>query len=488
MKPARHHFLAALLLLPSSLPSQNLDSLVVHSLQFAQEQLNNTAYEVGDSTRFPRSTLPDGTWERKDPGSWTTGFFPGCLWYMYEWTVEDIWRRWAEAWTSGMEREKYHTSTHNVGFMMMTSFGNGYRLTQNPVYKEVILEGARSMATRYNSTVGAIRARNDYNFPVIIDNMMTIELLFWASLEGGNPEWHNMAVNHALKTRENNVREDGSTFQLVDYNPTTADIISRETRQGYSDESTWARGQAWGLYGFTMSYRYTNDLRFLETAQMLADYFLDNLPEDHVPYWDFNAPDIPNEKKEASAAAIAASALLELMQYSSNTDDRERYQQAAFDILMSLSSPAYLAEGTNSHGILLHSNGNVNKNWEVDVSMIYADYYFIEALLRYLGAAQAVSVFDNQSRAIPMILQLFQNYPNPFNSETTISYNLRVDTDINLSVYDVLGRLVHTLIEGFQEKGYYQVHFNGKHLSSGVYFVVLRAENNQATQKTILIR
>lgn len=480
-------FLATLFSI-SLLPAQNLDSLVLHSLQFAQHQLENTVYEVGDTTRHPRSTLEDGSWKTKDSGSWTSGFFPGCLWYMYEWTSLDTWRGWAQSWTAGVESEKYDTGTHDVGFKVFCSFGNGYRLMGVEAYRDVIIRAARSLSTRYNPTVGSIRSWNNRTFPVIIDNMMNLEILFWASKNGGEQDWHDMAISHALRTIEDHVREDGSTYQIVDYNPATGEILKKETHQGYTDESTWARGQAWGLYGFTMTYRETDSTVFLQTAQRLADYYIDNLPEDHVPYWDFNAPNIPNEKKDASSAAIAASALLELSTLVSEPAAQVRYRGAALDILASLCSPAYLAEGTTSSGILLHGVGNHNRQTEVDVSLIYADYYFIEALLRYMDAKPVAVVVDEHESGIPRSFTLMQNYPNPFNAQTTISYFVPYSTFINLGVYDVAGRLVAELVNGREERKRYLLAFDASNLSSGVYIVALRSGTSLKTRKMTLIR
>lgn len=372
-----------------SLPlyAKDLDSLFINSLRFAKKQLLKTVAEVGDTAKFPRSTMENGKWKTKPSGNWTSGFFPGSLWYMYEWTSDKTWRSRAERWTASLEREKNNTGTHDVGFMIFCSFGNGYRLTGNENYKEVILQAAQSLATRFNPSVGCIKSwdfMGENKFPVIIDNMMNLEILFWAAKNGGKKEWYDMAVSHALKTMRDHVRDDGSTYQVVLYDAATGEVQRKQTRQGYTDESTWARGQAWGLYGFTMTYRETGDGRFLKTAKKLADYFIDHLPADHVPYWDFNAPSIPDEERDASAGAIASSGLLELSALVSEQKLKKKYRNTALNILKSLSSPGYLAKGTDSSGILLHGVGFKQRGKEVDVSLIYADYYFIEALLRAL--------------------------------------------------------------------------------------------------------
>jgi|GEM_PF-376794 len=367
-------------------PNEAVVSRVAHTLEFVASQLSRTVVEVNDPQKYPRSTLTNGHWKTTQAGIWTSGFFPGSLWYMYQMTSDKVWRERAESWTAGLEDVKFETGTHDVGFIMFSSFGNGYRLAGTEAYRAILLQAAESLASRFNPAVGCIKSWNSGPrglFPVIIDNLMNLEILFWASKNGGLHDWYDMAVSHALRTSRDHVRDNGSTYQVVDYNPSSGTIIAKTSVQGYADESTWARGQAWGIYGFTMTYRETRDIRFLETAMKLADYFIENLPDDHVPYWDFDAPNIPDEPKEASSAAIAASGLLELSTLVSDSAAAGRYRQAAQSILISLSSPAYLAEGTNSSGILLHSNSNVNKGKEVDVSLIHADYYFIEALLRY---------------------------------------------------------------------------------------------------------
>jgi rhamnogalacturonyl hydrolase YesR len=473
------------------LQAQDLDSLVNHSLDFAKQQLVNTVAEVNNSALFPRSTLEDGSWKVKDSGSWTSGFFPGCLWYMYEWSEDTLFLEWAENWTVSMEQEKFDTGSHDVGFKIYCSFGNGYRITGNESYPAIMIKAAQSLATRFNPTVGCIKSWDNPSrgqYPVIIDNMMNLELLFWASKNGSESSLYDIAVTHSVKTIENHVREDGSTYHVVDFDPSTGEVISRKTVQGYSDESTWARGQAWGLYGFTMAYRETDSTLFLATAEKIADYFVDNLPEDKVPYWDFDAPNIPDEEKDASAAAIAASGLLELSVLVSVPEKKIKYQNAASDILESLCSVTYLAEGTNSSGILLHGVGNNNSGSEVDVSLIYADHYFIEALIRYLQLTPATIAMDNRSTAIPITVQLLQNYPNPFNNATTIEYQLAKSGNIWLGIYSLTGRLIEELITGFQNKGKQRIFFQPDALASGTYFIVLKAADAIQIRKMILIK
>ncbi len=360
------------------------DSLITHALQFSQRQLRHTVEEFGDSIKYPRNTLPDGTWKTARIRDWTSGFFPGCLWYAYEVSKNPFFENSAVRWTQGLESLQFYGGSHDIGFMVFCSYGNGYRLTKKELYKDVILQTARTLMTRFNPKVGCIKSWDNrkWPYPVIIDNMMNLELLFWASQHGGTQSMYDAAVSHAEKTMKNHFRPDNSTYHVIGYDTTTGKALTRETHQGCSDSSCWARGQAWALYGFTMTYRFTKDERFLRTAQRAADYFIAHLPNDYVPFWDFQAPRIPNEPRDASAAAIAASGLLELSIFTSNAELKAKYRKTANDILHTLGSSAYLAEGTASHGLLNHAVGNKPSNSEIDVSLIYGDYYFLEALSR----------------------------------------------------------------------------------------------------------
>ena len=366
--------------------AQNLDSLVLHARGFAARQLARTVAELGSAREVPVLTLPDGSWKTAKPSDWRSGFFAGSLWYLYEERRDTALRNAAERWTAVLEEQKLNNHTHDVGFMIYCSYGNGYRLERRREYKEVLLEAARTLATRFDKRVGCIKSwdgRREWQYPVIIDNMMNLELLFWAARNGGGGRLRQIALRHALTTIRNHFRTDGSTYHVVDYDTTTGTVRVKQTHQGFADESVWARGQAWAIYGFTMAYRETRDRRFLAAAERAADYFIDHLPKDSVPYWDFKAPGIPNEERDASAGAIAASALFELGKLEKRSDAAKKYRTSAERILASLCSPVYLAEGSASHGILNHAVGNRPKNAEVDVSLIYADYYFIEAMMRY---------------------------------------------------------------------------------------------------------
>jgi unsaturated chondroitin disaccharide hydrolase len=376
--------------LPRASGTDEFRTRVAETLTFIEQRLIASIAELGDSSDYPRSTDPEtGRWTTRSASSWTSGFFPGQLWLMFEHTGNPALLEAAEEWNAGLASQASRTDTHDLGFMILNSFGHGYRITGNESYRQTALMASSSLDSRFNPNVGATRSWDfgSWEFPVIIDNMMNLELLFWGSTHTGEPTqgqlWLDHAISHADVTIASHVRLDGSTYQIIDFDPDTGAILSRETRQGYDDESTWARGQAWGLYGFTMAHRESGEARFLNTAMALTDYFTANLPPDHVPYWDFDAPGIPLEPRDSSAAAIAASGLLELSELAPSPDDRIRYFNEAVSILDALMSAAYLSDGTVSSGILLHGTGNKPAETEVDVSLIYGDYYFAEALLRH---------------------------------------------------------------------------------------------------------
>jgi unsaturated chondroitin disaccharide hydrolase len=353
------------------------------NLKKAALQLDQRLAHYQDTSRFPRSVKAD-TLVAVPSRDWTSGFYSGSLWYMYDFTKDKKWEQAARKWTAGLEKEKYNTHTHDLGFMLYCSFGNGLRLTGDPAYKEILLQGAKSLSKRFNPVTGVIKSwdHGKWQFPVIIDNMMNLELLFWATKVSGDSSFYKIAVSHANTTLKNHFRPDNSSYHVLNYDTLTGDVIEKITAQGYANESAWARGQAWGMYGYTVAYRETKDKRYLDQAVKIADFFLKhpNLPKDKVPYWDFNAPNIPNEERDASAAAIMASGLLELSVHANRKD----FKTSAEEILASLSTPAYLAStGSNHDFILMHSVGHKPAKSEIDVPIIYADYYYIEGLLRY---------------------------------------------------------------------------------------------------------
>lgn len=317
---------------------------------------------------------------------WTSGFLPGLLWYMYELTDDNFWLVEATNRTALIERERNNASTHDMGFKIYCSFGNGYRLTNDTHYRNVIIEASNTLITRYNETVGAIRSwdhnTDKWDFPVIIDNMMNLEMLFRASELTGDSIYSDIAIQHARTTMEEHFRDDFSTYHVIGFNPETGEVLARHTHQGAFHESSWARGQAWGLYGFVMTYRFTELPEFLDLAEKIAEFMLDHpqLPSDLIPYWDFDAENIPNVARDASAAAITASALYELS--TMVTDKSAYYKDMADQILASLYNNYRSADGENFGFLLNASTGHHPHGYEIDTPLIYADYYFLEAVLR----------------------------------------------------------------------------------------------------------
>jgi acetyl esterase/lipase len=356
------------------------------SFEFAGAQYERLLASVKGDPKVPR-TFVDGAVKTVNPRDWTSGFIPGSLWYLYEYTRDPKWLAAATNYTGRLESIKDYRGSHDVGFLLGCSYGNGYRLTQNPAYREVMLQGAQSLATRYNPSVGLIRSWDHagWNYPVIVDNLMNLEFLLRTAREGSDVRLREIAISHADKTMKNHFRPDFSSFHVVDYNPTNGAVLARKTHQGAADDSAWARGQAWGLYGYTMLFRETANPVYLAQATNIANFILKHphLPADKVPYWDFDAPNIPAAPRDASAAAVMSSALIELSELAGGESGRQ-YLDLARQQLVSLSSPKYrAAPGANGNFILMHCVGNLPANSEVDVPLNYADYYYLEALLRY---------------------------------------------------------------------------------------------------------
>ena len=360
----------------------------------AGQELDNITREMSDvlqhfpvdSMKIPRS-LADGALHGVKSKDWTSGFFPGILWCIYEYSQDEKLLEAARTWTAFIEKEKFDSTTHDTGFKVYCSFGNGYRLTGNERYKDIIIRASQTLLSRYNENVKCIRSwdfnKDNWKFPVIIDNMMNLEMLFAATRFTGDSSYYQVAYNHALTTLKNHFRPDFSSYHVVDYDPDTGEVRKKETHQGNSHESAWSRGQAWGLYGYTMAYRETRDPAFLQRAIEIADFMLNhpNLPSDKIPYWDFDAPNIPDEERDVSAAAIMASALYELGTYV-NGEKRQKFEGIADDVVNVLGSSAYRRTKSGLPFILNHSVGSKPGQTEVDVPIIYADYYYIEALLR----------------------------------------------------------------------------------------------------------
>jgi unsaturated chondroitin disaccharide hydrolase len=368
------------------LMSINLDQAIKNCVS----QLEIAVPKLTDLSKHPRLIETNQSEWVEVPNhrlKWTSGFYPGILWYMYDLTKDEKWKQEAIKRTEVFEDYKTITEHHDIGFMIFPAFGNGYKLGGKKEYKDVLLTSAASLASRYNPTVGTIKSWSNEMHPrwqqhiTIIDNMMNLELLFWAAKNGGDSRFKDIAVEHAETTMKNHFRDDFTSWHVLEYDTISGKVLNRHTKQGYADDSRWSRGQAWGIYGYTMVYRETGDKKFLDFAQKLTDSYLDFLPEDYIPHWDFDVPNPENEERDASAAAIVASALLELSTYMKDEKLKVKYHNAASKMLSSLSSDKYSAVG-KANSFLLHSTGAKPLGSEIDVALIYADYYYIEALDR----------------------------------------------------------------------------------------------------------
>src|SRR5258706_5135675 len=302
----KHRIIIAMLIMLCGLikvSSQSINHPVI--FRDVEKQTKILLQEVGKvknskpDLASPR-TVESGELKMVSSGDWTSGFFPGQLWFLYEYTHKNEWKQQAESFTANLEREKTNGVSHDVGFKIYCSFGNGYRLTKNAAYRDIIIQSAKTLSSRFNPVTGCIRSwdnnRDKWGFPVIIDNMMNLELLFAATRLSGDSTFYKIAVAHANTTLQNHFRPDHSSYHVVDYDTVTGKVVKKNTHQGAADESAWARGQSWGLYGYTMCYRFTKDKKYLQQAEDIAAFLLNppNLPKDYIPYWDYNAPNIPN--------------------------------------------------------------------------------------------------------------------------------------------------------------------------------------------------
>ena len=373
------------------------EALINRVFTFSEKQYDSLIHRIENSKPLlqPRGVTEEGGLRLKPFRDWTSGFFPGSLWYIYKTNPTEKNKTNAMKFTEALDSVKYITNSHDVGFMLGCSYGNGVSFIKNDTYKNTIVQGAKSLATRYRPTIGAIQSwdttpdmgwisKRGWDTPIIVDNMMNLELLFRAAEYSKDSSLYTIAVNHAKTTLKNHFRDNYSSFHVVDYDAKTGKVRSKQTAQGYEDWTSWARGQAWGLYGFTQTYENTKDKAFLNQAKGIANYIMAStlIPEDHIPYWDYNAPKIPNEPRDASAAAITASSLLTLQQFvPEKSTEMIAYAES---ILRRLSSSDYLAEyGKNQGFILKHSVGNIHTGEENDKPLNYADYYYLEALTKW---------------------------------------------------------------------------------------------------------
>jgi unsaturated chondroitin disaccharide hydrolase len=356
------------------------------AFQFSQDQLRKMAMEIaGDE--HPTATTNAGAWRLEDSPDWRSGFYCGSLWIMFERTGDAFWRTAAEAQQVDLEKEKNEQEKNDTGFKVLSSFGRGFALTNTDKFRQVVVTAANTYALGWDDDVGAVNTfhLDDFNghpFGTIIDHLMNLEIMTWAASHGGDASLRDKAISHARHTLADHVRQDGSTYHVVVYDEDDGHVVWRGTRQGAGNETTWSRGQAWAVYGFTMMYRETQIPEFLEGARKVSDWYIAHLPQDFVPFWDFSEDD-PEGQRDSSAAAIAASGLLELAQIETDANHAARYRDAAFATLASLAGSSYLAQGTNFESTLLHAvTTNKPGGDEIDVGLIYGDYYFNEALLR----------------------------------------------------------------------------------------------------------
>lgn len=344
----------------------------------------DSARKIKPKQVSPR-TVENGQFKMVVSRDWTSGFFPAQLWFYYAYTKDKKYLELAKKYTEDIKIEQFNKGTHDLGFMIYCPFGNGYKLTKDTAYKAVIIQAAKSLSTRFNAKSGVIKSwdhnGDKWKFPVIIDNMMNLELLFEATKFTGDSSFYKIAISHADQTMKNHYRADFSSYHVIDYDTVSGNVRNKLTAQGYANESAWARGQAWGLYGYTLCYRYTKNAAYLAQADAIANFILSSkiTPADGIPYWDYNDPQIPNVSRDASAAAITASSLYELAKYSKES---KKYKAAADKILLSLSTKYTSAPGANYGFLLEHSTGHRPAKSEIDVPINYADYYYIEALLR----------------------------------------------------------------------------------------------------------
>ena len=383
--------LTAMMPVSAQTSEEPMSKVVERGLQRATSQSLVLANALKDRNDALPRTFDKGRLQTIRFDHWVSGFFPGVLWMLYENSRDERLRQYAEQFTARVEPAKKMTNTHDLGFMLYCSFGQGYRLTGNKHYLDVIDEGTQSLLTRWNDKLGVIKSwdgNKQWQYPVIIDNMMNLEMLCFMTRETGDMRYERIAERHANTTMKNHFRDDFSTFHVVSYDTITGQPHARNTHQGYADGSAWARGQAWGLYGYTMMYRETLNPRYLRQAQEIGKFLMHHprLPKDKVPYWDYDAPGTEKENgkclRDASAAAIMASALIELSQLDP-TELAPQWLALAQQQLRTLSSPTYLAgEGEQGGFIIKHGVGHHPAGAEIDVPLTYADYYYVEALMR----------------------------------------------------------------------------------------------------------
>lgn len=380
--------IATLIFCSCSSSGESLEQLSSRVFTLAEQQYTLLDSQVPDD-RAPKYLETNDSVVTSDMNWWCSGFFPGALWMIYEQNGNENIRLLAEKNTRKLEHLLDNKTDHDIGFQINNSYGHAYRITQAEQWKPMILAAAERLASRYNPVTKTLRSWDfvhkgrDWHWPVIIDNMMNLELLTNAARLFGREDLKRIAITHANTTLENHFRKDYSTYHLVDYDSINGKARLHHTVQGFADESAWARGQAWAVYGYTMMARETQTADYLAQAEHIARYLLQRLPEDGIPFWDFDSDKIPDDLRDASAGAIMASAFSELATLTADRKLAADLRQTAEKQVRTLASPDYLAEpGTNGGFLLKHSVGNIPGGTEIDVPLTYADYYFLEAVRR----------------------------------------------------------------------------------------------------------
>lgn len=375
-----------------------------------------------NKTNFP-TDAKGAQWRTVGAPDWASGFYPGSLWYLYEyardqkWPDAQAWRARAETWTAGLESQQFNSSHHDTGFVMFDSYGNGYRLTGNPAYLPILNRTAQSLASRYRADTGMIRSwgkiEDTNEFTVIIDNMMNLELLVWASAHGGttsggtSAELRKVATSHADCALELFFRPDGGTYHVVELNPRTGKVLRKRTAQGKADESIWSRGQTWAIYGYAYMYEATGERRYLEASLKAADRYLALLPADFVPPADFDSDLKGLEFKDSSAAAIAASAFLRLHRVVDAPALKKKYLDAATATLRSLTSAPYFSKDDDKASLLVYAARNYHadpNNALTNTSLIWGDYYLLEALLQYQAITTASAMARSKAEGLDSLI------------------------------------------------------------------------------------
>ena len=457
--------------------SQSLQSALSHIENKLLQTLDEISY---NPTLHPGHTNPlTGRWDLDHLGrdQWTSGFFAGSLWNMYLLTGDENWKELAYSWTEDLEPMISATHDHDTGFRIFSSYGNGYKITQRRSYYRTLLQAANTLSQRFNPEIGAIKSWDwTGTFPVIIDNLMNLELLFWVAQKSDNNRLYTIAKSHAEISQKHHMREDGSSYHIVDFD-NNGNVSRKFTTQGAGPNSVWARGQAWAIYGFTMIYRFTGEQKFLDAAEAASQYFIERLPEDFIPLYDFFEPYTSVQTKDASAAAVAASGFFELYEFTNNT----LYFNTAVEILNSLSSERYSTINSALSSVLQEST--LHRGFG-RVGTSYADYYYLEAIVRFKEIMQE----EFPALQVNSFLYLDQNYPNPFNNRTVIYYSIEQSGDTELTVYDLHGRRIRTLVNGLKAAGSYNVAFDASGLSSGVYIYKLKSNGALLTRKMTIIQ